>query len=137
MLSRFTKGLFGHPRHERGHIGAAGDAGFGATYKQAWEFRPLPGAGALQYAWQTLALPLYTPIGAGVRNQRQFRGTQSAPVMVAVQGTTLAPIQGTPIIGEQTGQFTQAPLLDIQQAEDYGFVSQSNSYAMPSGNSFA
>lgn len=123
-------------RHE---IGAAGDGnfGYGAPYHQAWEFRPLPGAGAKQWAWETLALPLYTPIGAGTRNQRQFKATASSPVMVAVQGITIVPISGAPIQGDLTGQFITQPLLDIQQAEASGMIlppytTAPNQFEMPS-----
>ncbi len=132
-LRRFLKGSRGHDRHEFG-VGAAGDAGFGAPYKQAWEYRPLPGAGANQWAWETLALPLYTPIGSGVRQRRQFMtGERAGGVMVAVQGVTLAPLGGTPIGGDLTGQFVTQPLLDVQQAEAAGI--QTPAYAAPT-NSF-
>lgn len=133
IWKRITAGKSG-PRHE---IGAAGDAGFGATYHQAWEYRPLPGAGANQWAWETLALPMYTPIGTGVRQQRQFR-VNAGGVMVAVQGMTIAPLGGSPIGGDLTGQFVTQPLLDIQQAEGAGiqtpaYQTTPNSFEIPAG----
>ena len=132
MWARFTRGLRGHDRHE---IGAAGDHGFGATYHMAWEFRPLPGAGAAQWAWETLALPMYTPIGTGVRLQRQFM--TRGGVMVALQGVTLTDLAGAPIGGDLTGQFVTQPLLDVTQAEASGiqtpaYNSPSNQFEFPS-----
>lgn len=139
MFSRFFKGSDGHPRHRRGTpAGAAGDAGFGAPMVQQWAYRPLPGAGALQWAYEALALPRYTPIGAGVHNKRQFRATGSNMVMVAVQGVTLNPIQGSPVLGDMTGQFVTQPLLDVQLAEAAGiqgapYSAPANSFELPSG----
>lgn len=135
IFRRFTRGIRGHDRQE---IGAAGDAGFGNQYKQAWEFRPLPGAGAGQWAWETLALPTYSAIGWGVRNRRQFRASASNPVMVAVQGITLTDLGGAPIGGILTGQFNTQPLLDVQQAEAAGiqtpaYSAPANLYEMPRG----
>jgi len=122
IFRRFTKST----RHNSGarfEVGAAGNNfGVGAPYHQAWEFRPLPGAGAAQWAWETLALPMYTPIGAGTRNRRQFLGSGSNPTYVAVQGITLAPLGGTPVGGDLTGQFVTQPLYDLQQAEMSGIV---------------
>jgi hypothetical protein len=120
-IRRFLKGQFGHPRHEIG-ANTAGGNGFGAPYKQAWEYRPLPGAGAQQWAWTTLALPRYTPIGWGVRNKRQLAATASCPVMVAFQGATISPVQGSPVMGQQTGQFVTQPLLDVTIAEQNGLA---------------
>lgn len=133
IIRKFTRGLFGHPRHEIG-ANTAGGSGFGAPYKQAWEYRPLPGAGAQQWAWTTLALPMYTPIGWGVRNKRQLAATASCPVMVAQQGITLSPVQGSPIMGQQTGQFVTGPLLDVTLAEQAGLAeapSNPNQYEFP------
>jgi hypothetical protein len=132
MFRRFTKGLRGHDRHE---IGAAGASGFGAPYHQAWEYRPLPGAGANQWAWETLCLPMYTPIGAGTRNARQ-QMTRGG-VMVAVQGVVLTDIVGAPVGGDLTGQFVTQPLLDVQQAEQAGiqtpaYTAPANQFEFPS-----
>jgi hypothetical protein len=135
IFKRFSQaGRNGNARHD---IGAAGDGNFGvgAPYHQAWEFRPLPGAGANQWAWETLALPMYSPIGWGVRNRRQFF-TNNGQSMVAVQGVTLAPLGGTPIEGTLTGQFVTAPLLDVTQAEASGmqspaYQSRPNAFEMP------
>jgi hypothetical protein len=125
MFKRFLQGPRGHRRHE---IGAAGENGFGAPYHQAFEYRPLPGAGAGQWAWETLALPMYTPIGAGTRNKRQFAANEGG-IYVAVQGITITPLGGSPIGGDLTGQFTTQPLLDVQQAEASGI--QTPAYASP------
>lgn len=124
MWRRFSKGLRGHDRHE---IGAAGQSGFGAPYHQAWEFRPLPGAGANQWAWETLALPMYTPIGAGTRNKRQFFTNMGT--MVAVQGVVLTDLAGAPVGGDLTGQFVTQPLLDVTQAEASGIQTPAYSAA--------
>ena len=133
LFARLVKGSRGHPRHE---IGAAGDAGFGAPYHRVWEYRPLPGAGAAQWAWETLLLPRYTPIGAGTGTVRGGFKPYGSPVMVAVQGTTLVGLGGSPVGGDLTGQFTTQPLLDVTQAEAAGFQtpaysSAPNSFELP------
>lgn len=128
------------PRYEIG--GAGPDFGIGVPYKRVWEHRDLPGAGANQWAWETLALPMYTPIGAGTQNKRQFRATASNPVMVAVQGITIVPIGGAPIQGDMIGQFMTQPLMDISQAEGSGIVynpylayaTPPNQFEMPTAN---
>jgi hypothetical protein len=132
LWKRFTRGKRGHARHE---IGAAGANGFGAPYHMAWEYRPLPGAGANQWAWETLALPMYTPIGAGTRNRRQ-QMTRGG-VMVAVQGVVLTDLAGAPVGGTLTGQFTTQPLLDVTQAEAGGiqtpaYTAPANQFEFPS-----
>lgn len=133
IFKRFTRSQKGSARHE---IGAAGDGNFGigAPLHLAWEFRPLPGAGALQWAFETLQLPMYTPIGAGTRNRRQF--FTNSGVMVALQGITLVPLGGSPIEGTLTGQFVTSPLLDVQQAENSSiqspaYQSRPNAFELP------
>lgn len=66
--------------------------------------RSLPGPGSGNIAFETLALPEFTPIGAGVANQQQFRTLTPAtyvPHLIGVQGIGgLIPGQvfGTPLV---------------------------------------
>jgi|SRR5579862_308950 len=142
MRKLFGKtGKHGHigPRIENGHPSGP-DFGIGVPYKQVWEHRRLPGAGANQWAWETLALPMYTPIGAGTRNVRQMRVVGSTgPVMVAVQGITLVSLGGAPVQGDLTGEFITQPLLDMTQAEGAGMIypaynTPPNQFQLPSGS---
>lgn len=87
--------------------GAAGDGGFGAPFHLAYDPRRLPNGGAMSVAFETLALPRYTPIGWGVANQRALRSDQ--PVMYQRQGVTLGNAAGPGILA---GSFMTQPLLD-------------------------
>lgn len=49
-----------------------GANGFGAPLHISYGYRELPGSGARQYAYDTLALPMYSPIGWGVQNKQSF-----------------------------------------------------------------
>lgn len=86
---------------------AKGAQGFGAPLHYSWGYRELPGAGAGQYAFETLALPRYSPIGNGVKTDRGWIYTQG--VKVALQGVNLEAI-GSP--GVKTGGMYSAPLTD-------------------------
>ena len=93
----------------------------GAPYHDVYQYRPLPGAGANQYARETELLPTYPPAGLGVPNGGgdwncprehvinggQIVGTPSGPVLNAVQGAPLY-LLGDP--GTQAGQFMLQPL---------------------------
>lgn len=92
-------------------IPVAGASGFGAPYHQAFSFHPLPEAGAMQYSYDTLCLPKYSPIGNGPGNMREFQTIGSS--MQALQGVHLTAI-GSP--GVLTGQFVSQPLQDVTTA---------------------
>lgn len=91
---------------------AKGASGFGAPLHYSWGFRELPSAGAMQYAFETLALPLYSPIGNGPGVMREWDYRQG--VVFALQGVTLEAI-GSP--GVKTGGFYAQPLTDTQPSE--------------------
>lgn len=93
-------------------IRAKGASGFGAPLHYSWGFRELPGAGAGQYAFETMALPRYSPIGNGVRTVRGWDYTQG--VKVALQGVNLEAI-GSP--GVKTGGFYASPLTDTNSTD--------------------
>jgi hypothetical protein len=85
----------------------AGASGFGAPYHQVFTWHPLPEAGAMQYSFDTLCLPKYSPIGNGPGNCREFI-TIGACVQ-PLQGVHLSAIGGPGIL---TGQFVGQPLQD-------------------------
>lgn len=96
----------------------AGAEGFGAPLHVAFEYRELPGSGARQYAYETLALPMYTPIGWGVANQQSFN-PYGSPVVAWDQ--TLG-IQSLIYNGNYTGQITSAPLFNTDSADNSDLV---------------
>lgn len=91
----------------------AGANGFGAPFHQVYSWHPLPEAGAMQYSYDTLCLPLYSPIGNGPGNQREFITVGAS--MQALHGVHLTAI-GSP--GVLTGQFEGQPLVDITSATE-------------------
>lgn len=111
---------------------AKGAQGFGAPLHYSWGWRELPGAGAGQYAFETLALPRYSAIGNGVRTNQGWMYDQ--PVLYALQGVNLEAI-GSP--GVKTGGFYAAPLTDTQDngiAPDVLRALQTiRSYQLPGG----
>lgn len=96
----------------------AGAEGFGAPLHVAFEYRELPGSGARQYAYETLALPMYTPIGWGVANQDAFEPFGS-PVVAWSQ--TLG-IESLIYNGNYSGQITSSPLLNTDSADNSDLV---------------
>lgn len=111
-------------------IRAAGSQGFGAPLQYSFGYRELPGAGAGQYAFETLALPRFSPIGNGVATQRGWDYTQA--VVFALQGVTLEAI-GSP--GVKTGGFYSAPLTDTQSSDlspaTLAALQMRNNFALP------
>lgn len=68
------------------------------------------GQGANVWSYDTLALPLYTPIGGGVPNKRYFNKLASSGVMYQTKGITITTL-GSP--GNLSGSFNSTPLLNI------------------------
>ena len=95
-------------RRTRGDIPVAGAQGFGAPWHLVFTYRPLPEAGAMQYSYDTLALPKYSPIGNGPGNAREFVTIGSC--VQPLHGVHLNAIGGPGIL---TGQFIGQPLHDI------------------------
>lgn len=107
-----------------------GAEGFGAPLHIAFEFRPLPGSGARQYAYDTLALPMYTPIGWGVANKDSFDPNQGAVAWDQTIG-----IQSLAYNGNYSGQVVSQPLLntDSNDGSDLVVASFGDSFVLPSG----
>lgn len=109
---------------------AKGATGFGAPLQYSWGYRELPSAGAGQYAFETLALPRYSPIGNGVRTTRGWQYEQG--VVFALQGVNLEAI-GSP--GVLTGGFYSAPLNDGTPSDlspaTLAALSMNKSYMIP------
>jgi hypothetical protein len=76
-----------------------------------WFYRrkALPGPGSNNIAFETLALPEFTPIGPGIANHHQFQlltRPTLAPHMIGVQGLgglQHGQVYGTRLINTQTG----------------------------------
>lgn len=91
----------------------AGAEGFGAPLHIAFEYRPLPGSGARQYAYETMALPMTTPIGWGVQNQQSFDPTGS-PIVAWDQ--TIG-IESLFYNGDPSGQIVGQPLVNVDSSQ--------------------
>ena len=122
-------GWFNRERSPSRPTGAAGDGGFGAKYHQAFDQRFLPNGGAMSVAYETLALPRYTPIGWGVANKRALRSDQ--PVVYQLQGVTLGNAAGPGIL---SGSFITQPLLDASGGDQITVASfpAADSFQIPS-----
>lgn len=107
----------------------AGAEGFGAPLHVAFEYRELPGSGARQYAYETLALPMYTPIGWGVANKQSFNPVGS-PVVAWNQ--TLG-IESLIYNGNYSGQIVGQPLLNVDSNDNSDLLvnAYSNSNELP------
>lgn len=92
--------------HTDGHRAAGKRFSSIMTDGYTWVRKRLNGPGAMNYAFDTLALAESTPIGPGVR-QRTFWATVQAPLFVT---NPLAPYAG--LGGVVHGQFIAQPLLD-------------------------
>lgn len=86
----------------------------------AFEFKPLPGAGAGQYAWETLGLPVYPVYGRGNLNVVN-PSFVSSPFGYAYHAVGLV---GIPPTGILQGQFATQPLMDPDQAMASGVTTQ-------------
>lgn len=89
----------------------AGRSGFGAPYGIHYTERPQPNpGGARVYSYDTEALPLYTPIGPGVQNRRQFLSYPSNQVVWQNQAIALTTV-GNP--GNLAGTLGGSGLIDV------------------------
>jgi hypothetical protein len=92
--------------------------GRGGHERLTWEFKPLPGAGAGQYAWETYGLVQYPVFGRGnIHFQRPLKETFPAAYVFQAVGMVGIPPQGI-----LQGQFITQPLLDPNQATALGVV---------------
>lgn len=80
---------------------------WGGTYHAVFERKPQPDTGgALDYAWESLDLAQFTPIGPGTSVRRQLRPTQPAGLYFEENQVWQNGIPTT------AGQITHAPLFD-------------------------
>lgn len=108
----------------------AGASGFGAPLGVSYEFRELPGSGARQYAYDTLALPMYTPIGWGVANKQSF-DAYGSPIVGWEQTVG---VESLIYNGNYTGQVTSTPLFNTDSNDNSDMVVSAfaDSYSLPS-----
>jgi hypothetical protein len=97
-------------------------AGIRPTAQQPWkltfEFKPLPGAGAEQYAFETLELPPYPVMGNSAGSvKKPLRET--SPASYQLQTAVLI---GNPPSGTFQGQFVTQPLMDPNTAIALGIT---------------
>lgn len=71
--------------------------------------QPDPGMAAVSY--DVLQLPVYTPVGSGIQNKRQWRTFPSNPVVGQAQGVQITTI-GNP--GFLAGTLVSSPLIDTR-----------------------
>jgi hypothetical protein len=104
--------MYHKPRSTKVKLGVKHD------YHLTWEKKELPGAGAQQYAWETLGLPPYAQFGFGNINvTNPLRET--FPASYVFQGVGIV---GNPPKSIVQGQFITQPLLDPGTAETLGIV---------------
>lgn len=82
------------------------DTFMGVSYRSAHQKMSLPDPGAQNYAWVTLALPAFTPIGPATHAGRDRLHVFDTPPMISQQGGI---VTGIPT---QAGQFIHQPLLN-------------------------
>lgn len=88
-----------------------GGVGYGKPHGIGYTYRGNNlGQGANVWAWETLALPMYTAIGTGIPNLRNFDAAASSGVMYQKQGISIQTL-GSP--GNLTGSFNSSALLNI------------------------
>jgi len=87
----------------------AGQQGFGKAFALHYTQHRQPDPGIAAFSYDTEALPLYTAIGWGVQNSRQFKSAPSNPVVYQLQGISLTTI-GNP--GNLAGTFVSTGLID-------------------------
>ena len=87
-------------------------------YRMTFEKKALPGAGAGQYAYETLGLPPYPVYGySGAHVQNPLRETFPASYVFQAVG-----LVGNPPLSMVQGQFITQPLMDPSTAADVGIV---------------
>jgi len=99
------------PFKKKGLINGPQNVGFddtfmGIAYHGVHRQKGLPDPGAQNYAWETLALPAFTPIGPGIHAISQRLMPLGPPPMISQQGGI---VTGIPT---QAGQFIHQPLLN-------------------------
>jgi hypothetical protein len=88
-------------------------------YRMTFEKKELPGAGAGQYAFETLGLPAYPAFGySGAHVEKPLRETQPASYVFQSVG-----LVGNPPTSIVQGQFITQPLMDPTTAANIGLVS--------------
>ena len=83
----------------------------GTLYKAVFERKQQPDPGAQAFAWETLALPAFTPIGPGVLAISKRPHAFYAPPAYGFAGTVIV---GLPYIA---GQYILQPLIDPNAPE--------------------
>lgn len=92
--------------------------GVAEHYRMTFERKELPGAGAQQYAFETLGLPAYPTFGySGSHVTNPLRETFPASYVFQAVG-----IVGNPPASIVQGQFITQPLMDPSTAEQRGVV---------------
>ena len=93
-------------------VGKRTDVRFGGPLAIGYDWRgPITlGQGSQPWAYSTLALPMYTPIGTGIPPKANFDRVGSSGVMWSKQGVSINTL-GSP--GNLTGQFVSQPLLNV------------------------
>lgn len=105
--------LFGNERIEP-FTDEIGENGFGAPFHIAFEYRELPGSGARQYAYETLSLPMDTPIGNAVANVDSF-DAYGSPIVGWEQTYG---IESLIYNGNYSGQVTSTPLFNVDSVDN-------------------
>lgn len=104
--------------HERRSKKALTKLGTADHYRMTFEKKELPGAGAQQYAFETLGLPAYPVFGySGAHVENPLRETFPASYVFQAVG-----LVGNPPLSISQGQFITQPLMDPSTAASTGIV---------------
>ena len=115
-------------KEPEGAANSPGSQGFGRAFQIQYTRHGQPDPGIAANSYDMMLLPIYTAIGAGVQNRRQFQSAPSNTVVVQRQAVGLTTV-GNP--GNLAGTFVSTPLLDVTSSP--GDV---QAFAIPAPGSF-
>lgn len=118
-------------KEDTGNPAVGGSDGFGAPFGIHYTRHRQPDPGIAAYSYDTIALPLYTSIGVGIQNKRQFTYAPSGGVVYQNQAIALTTV-GNP--GYLAGTLRSSPLIDTRSNPgdmNIGAIAAAGSFDIP------
>jgi hypothetical protein len=125
--------MFGRKAPKTKNVPVGGSQGFGVAYAVHYTRHRQPDPGIAAYSYDTLALPLYTAIGWGVQNKRQFAFAPSNAVLYQQQAVGITTV-GNP--GNLAGTFVSTGLIDVDSSPSdiqMPTIASPGSFVIPQG----